>query len=153
MNGASVAAGSNPAAFSAGFPDQNCAARLENHSGRALHSAAAPRPVMFTMRRSTLSWFLSLLLVLVQHGAVLHELSHLTHRDQTSGTTLHAESHALNSSLCTTCQAFAQIANPAAASAPVVAVCPAAVLPTPDPRYAIVGVDTPTPRSRGPPQV
>jgi len=108
---------------------------------------------MFTMRRSSLSWLLSLLLVLVQHGAVLHELSHLSHRDQSGAATLRAESHALNSSLCTSCQAFAQIANPAAGGAPVVAVCPAAVLPTPDPSYAIVGVDTPTPRSRGPPQV
>jgi len=107
---------------------------------------------MFTMRRSALSWLLSLLLVLVQHGAVLHDLSHLSHGDQTRGTTLRAESHALDSSLCTTCAAFAQIANPASGGAPAVAVCPAALLPTPDPRYAIGGVDTPTPRSRGPPQ-
>ena len=48
----------------------------------------AVRLVLFTVRRSTLSWLLSLLLVLVQQGAVLHELSHLSHCDPTGGTTL-----------------------------------------------------------------
>jgi hypothetical protein len=104
---------------------------------------------MFTMRRSSLSWLLSLLLVLVQHGAVLHELGHLSHSDGTSGAVLRA----LNSGFCPTCEAFAQVTNPAAAAAHAVAVCPAAFLPTPDPCYAIVGADTPTPRSRGPPSV
>ena len=103
------------------------------------------------MRRSSLTWLLSLLLVLVQHGAVLHELGHLSHGDPASGATLRADPHTLSSSLCPTCEAFAQIANPAAPAAPAVAVIPARFLPTPDPGYAIVGVEAPTPRSRGPP--
>ena len=105
------------------------------------------------MRRSSLSWLLSLLLVLVQHGGVLHELGHLSHSDTASGATLRDDPHALNNSPCATCAAFAQIANPATAAAPAVAVIPAGCLPTAAPRYEIVGVDTPTPRSRGPPQV
>jgi len=104
------------------------------------------------MRRTSLSWFLSLLLVLVQHGAVLHALSHLSHGEHTSGVTLRAEPQSLERGPCLTCEAFAQIANPAAAGAAVVAVCPAALLPTRDPCYAIIGADTPAPRSRGPPQ-
>jgi hypothetical protein len=105
------------------------------------------------MRRSSLAWVLSLLLVLIQHGAVLHELGHLSHSGSAGGgTVLAADPHALNGALCPTCEGFAQIANPAAAGVPAVAVCPSGCLLTPDPRYAIVATDSPTPRSRGPPQ-
>ena len=104
------------------------------------------------MRRSSLSWLLSLLLVLVQHGAVVHELSHLAHGERSSGTSLRAD-QPLDRGPCLTCEAFAQIANPAAAGASQVPVCPAALLPTRDPCYSVVGADTPAPRSRGPPQV
>jgi hypothetical protein len=105
------------------------------------------------MRRSYLSWLLSLVLVLVQHGAVLHELGHLSHGERTAGTTLRADPQSLDSCPCLTCEAFAQIANPAASAAPDIDVCPAALLPTRDPCYAVVAADTPAPRSRGPPQV
>jgi len=105
------------------------------------------------MRRSSLSWLLSLLLVLVQHGAVLHALGHLSGGEHTSGTALRAEPESLDRGPCLTCEAFAQIANPAAAGAAVVAVCPAALLPSRDRCDALVGADTPAPRSRGPPQV
>jgi hypothetical protein len=105
------------------------------------------------MRRSSLSWLLSLLLVLVQHGAVVHELGHLSHAERASGPVLRADVQPLERGLCLTCEAFAQIANPAAAGASAVAVCPAALLPTRDPCYAVIGADTPAPRSRGPPQV
>jgi hypothetical protein len=105
------------------------------------------------MRRSSLSWLLSLLLVLVQHGAVLHGLSHLRHGEAESGATVRAELHALDGGPCLTCEAYAQIVNPVAASGASPAVCPAELLPTPEPSYRITGADAPTPRNRGPPQV
>jgi len=105
------------------------------------------------MRRTSLSWILSLLLVFAQHGAVLHQLGHLTHEDRSGGTTVRAQVQPLDAASCATCEAFAQIVNPMAAGAGHVAVCPAASPATPDPRYAIVCTATPTPRSRGPPQV
>ena len=105
------------------------------------------------MRRASLSWLLSLLLVLVQHGAVLHELGHLGQREHGGGPALRTDLHSAGSAACPTCEAFAQIANPVGASAPTVAVLPAAVLRTPASSYAIPAVDVPTPRSRGPPQV
>jgi len=105
------------------------------------------------MRRSSLTWLLSLLLVLVQHGAVLHELGHLGHGERTAGTTLRADIQSLDRGLCLTCEAFAQIANPAAGWVSDIPVCPAALVPTPGPCYAVIGADTPAPRSRGPPQV
>ena len=104
------------------------------------------------MRRSSLSWLLSLLLVLVQHGAVLHGLSHLRHGEAGSGATVRAELQALDAGACPTCEAYAQIVNPVAASGGSPAVCPAELLPTPEPCYSVIGADTPTPRNRGPPQ-
>ena len=104
------------------------------------------------MRRSSLALLLSFLLVFVQQGAVLHELGHLSHSDAAGVTALAADSHDLNGAYCPACEGFAQIANPAAAAIPAVAVCPSGYLPTPDPRYAIVAANPPAPRSRGPPQ-
>jgi hypothetical protein len=104
------------------------------------------------MRRLGLSWVLSLSLLLAQHGAMLHEFSHLTHAGHSAGAALSAELQAAESGSCPTCEAFAQIANPAAAGATDLAVCLPALIPTPDPCFTIVGADAPTPRSRGPPQ-
>jgi hypothetical protein len=105
------------------------------------------------MHRRSLSWVLSLLLLVAQHGAVLHELSHFSHGTPAQGAMLDRSDPLLDNAACPTCQAFSQVANPATASAVVLGFCPAAFIPTLDPSYAIVGVDTPTPRSRGPPQV
>jgi hypothetical protein len=107
------------------------------------------------MRRLCLSWVLSLSLLLAQHGAVLHELSHLTHPGHSAGAgaVLGAQLQPAESGLCPTCEAFAQIANPATAAATDLAVSPAALIPTPEPRFTLVGADAPSPRSRGPPQV
>jgi hypothetical protein len=104
------------------------------------------------MRRLSLSWLASLLL-LAQHGALLHELSHHAHCTQTAGATLHGDGQPLEACLCLTCEAFAQIANPATAAAVHVAASPPGLVPAPAPHYAIVAADAPTPRSRGPPQV
>jgi len=105
------------------------------------------------MRRLCLSWVLSLSLLLAQHGALLHELSHLTHGGHSTGAALGAQLQAAEGGLCPTCEAFAQIVNPATATATDLAVSPAVLIPAPEPRFTIVGADAPTPRSRGPPQV
>jgi len=105
------------------------------------------------MRRLCFSWVVSLLLLLAQHGALLHELSHFSHGAQSSGATLQQDGQSLESGLCLTCQAFSQVTNPAAAAALHVPLAPAALIATPDPRFAIVAANAPTPRSRGPPHV
>jgi hypothetical protein len=102
------------------------------------------------MRRSSLAWVLSLLLVLAQHGALLHGIGHLSHGDRATGVTIEALT---DSSLCPTCEAFAQVTNPAFAAADSLAVSLPGLLPTPEPRGAVAGTDAPTPRSRGPPQI
>jgi hypothetical protein len=105
------------------------------------------------MRRLCLSWVLSLSLLLAQHGALLHELSHFTHGGHSAGAALGAELQPAEGGLCPTCEAFAQIVNPATATATDLVVTPAALIPAPEPRFTIVGADAPSPRSRGPPQV
>jgi hypothetical protein len=104
------------------------------------------------MRRSSLALLLSFLLVFIQHGAVLHELGHLSHGDPAGATAQRADPHDLNTAFCPTCEGFAQIANPAAGGVPTVAVRPSGYLPTSDPRCGVIAANTPTPRSRGPPQ-
>ena len=101
------------------------------------------------MRRSSLAWVLSLLLVLAQHGALRHGIGHLSHADRAAGATIEALT---DNSLCPTCEAFAQVANPGVAAAGGLAVSLPGLLPTPEPRSAVSGTDAPTPRSRGPPQ-
>jgi hypothetical protein len=104
------------------------------------------------MRRLHLSWVLPLLLVFAQHGAVLHELSHFHHVEQSQSASLSANLDVLDNGPCLTCEAFAQVASPAASNAQPLAVCRTTFLPVADPCYRIVTAETPTPRSRGPPQ-
>jgi hypothetical protein len=94
---------------------------------------------------------LALLLVLGQHGALLHQLDHLQHAAVAAGVTVHADEQAGEGSTCPTCEAFAQLATPALGAAHVPPLCPAAFLPAPDPCYHITAADAPTARSRGPP--
>ena len=103
------------------------------------------------MRRLSLSWVLSLLLVFAQHGALLHELGHLSHGDRGNAPALRADVQVIDGA-CSTCAAFAQVTNPASGTANTLAASAAAYLPTPALVYAIVAGDTPTPRNRGPPQ-
>lgn len=103
------------------------------------------------MRRLSLAWLASLLLVFAQHGAVLHELGHLSHGDRGSGPTLRADVQLLDGA-CSTCAAFAQVANPASGTVNTLAASAAAYLPTPAPVDAVAAADVPAPRNRGPPQ-
>jgi hypothetical protein len=104
------------------------------------------------MSRRTLTWLLSLFLLIAQHGAVLHELSHLS-SGSAAGASLHADGNALDSGSCPTCHAFSQIASPFAAHAAGCFVPLVAIARVAEPGYTFVAVDSPRPRSRGPPQV
>jgi len=103
------------------------------------------------VRRLPLVWVLSLLLVLVQQGAVLHELGHLSHNPSGDAPALRADP-GLGGPAFPTYEAFAQVTNPASGSASTLAASAAAYLPISAPVYAIIAADTLSPRSRGPPQ-
>ena len=105
------------------------------------------------MRKSSLTLLLAFLLVFVQHGAVLHELGHLSHEGQSAGSALRADLHPSSAAVCPSCAAYAQVANPAAGTPPSVPLDPAAFIPTLQPGYGIAGTEPLTPRSRGPPSV
>ena len=104
-----------------------------------------------SLRRSSFAWLLSLLLVFAQHGAVLHELGHLSQGGHDAGATLRADQQPAGGAACQACEAYAQVANPAASGPLSVPLDPAAFIRTPDPCYTIAGTESPTPRSRGPP--
>lgn len=103
------------------------------------------------MRRLSLSWVLSLLLVFAQHGAVLHELGHLSHGERGHAPALRADAQIVDGA-CSTCAAFAQVANPASGTVNTLAASAAVYLPVSAPVYAVAAADVPTPRNRGPPQ-
>ena len=102
------------------------------------------------LRRLSLPWVLSLLLVFAQQGGVLHELGHLSHSDHSTGPALSAQQPA--DVVCPTCEAFAQVANPASGTASTLAASAAVYFPPPAPVFRVIAADTLTPRSRGPPQ-
>jgi hypothetical protein len=102
------------------------------------------------VRRLSLPWVLSLLLVFAQQGAVLHELGHLSAGERAAGSALRAQLPA--GGPCATCEAFAQLANPASGAAHTLSASAPAYFAAPAPVYAIIAADTLTPRSRGPPQ-
>ena len=103
------------------------------------------------MRRSSLALLLSFLLVFVQHGAVLHELGHLSHASHDAGATLRADLQPASGVVCQSCEAYAQVANPAASGSVNLPLDPAAFIRIPDRGYPVAATDSPTPRSRGPP--
>ncbi len=105
------------------------------------------------MRRPPLALLLSFLLVFVQHGAMLHELGHLRAGGHQAGAALRADVQPSSAGMCQSCEAFAQVANPAGGASASVAIDPAAFIRAPDPSYAIATADALSPRSRGPPSV
>jgi hypothetical protein len=117
-------------------------------TGRSDRLDSAPY-TRFAMQRRYLSWVLALLLVLAQHGAVLHELSHFGH--SADGVSLRQDSGVSEGASCPTCQAFSQVANPAGSYSLELGVVPQSLNPTAEPAYSITAADVPSARSRGPP--
>ncbi len=101
------------------------------------------------MRKLHISLGLALLLLLAQHGAVLHEVSHICR----VGTNVHAQMHAdtLLEKTCELCYAFSQVANPAGNSVASSHLEPVSSATASGESYAATPAHVPTPRSRGPP--
>ncbi len=108
---------------------------------------------MTNMRQLGPLWVLSLLLVFVQQGAVLHEIGHLDRSAQVGGVTLQPGSGPAGNASCPICQAFSQFANFAFGAAQLRLLCPPSLVAAAEPRRTFRSAETPTPRSRGPPQV
>jgi hypothetical protein len=105
------------------------------------------------MRRFRFGLVLSLLLLLAQHGAVLHELSHLSYTAYSGGTQLQHNQHLLEDRLCLACYSFSQVTSLTAGTLWGLGTLDAPVFKIPAQTYAVAGADAPTPRSRGPPHL
>jgi hypothetical protein len=103
------------------------------------------------MRRIHLALLLPLLLALAQHGALLHELSHLSYSVHARAAQAHEDQQLADNSQCTACLAFAQVANPGGIASLANAAIPAAAPVHGAPLYRIVAAAAPIPRNRGPP--
>jgi hypothetical protein len=94
----------------------------------------------------------ALLLLLVQQGAVLHELSHVYYTAQHSGAHLSDNQQLPDIEHCPVCRSFAQVGASVCGSVHSFDLAPAAQLRVPDSVYSIIGAKAPTARSRGPPE-
>lgn len=108
-------------------------------------------PPITAIRRMRLCLLLPVLLVLSQHGAWLHELSHATYAASAHQVTVQLAEASFESGICPSCQSFGQLGSAligalAAAYSPLSHSCPQ----TP-PQYAQPAPDLPAARSRGPP--
>ena len=101
------------------------------------------------MRKLHISLGLALLLILVQSGAVLHEVSHIIR----VGTNVHTQMHAGTAldKTCQLCLAFSQASNPVGNSVDVVHFEPASCAASSAPPCSVIPRDVLAPRSRGPP--
>lgn len=103
------------------------------------------------IRRMRLCLLLPLLLVLSQHGAWLHELSHATYAASAHQVAVQQAEASSENGVCPSCQSFGQLGSAlgstlAAAFASISHSCPQA-----EPQYAQPAPDLPAARSRGPP--
>jgi hypothetical protein len=105
------------------------------------------------MRRPRLAFILPILLLLAQHGAVMHQLSHAYYSSHAPGTELTQDQQLPDDAVCVTCHAFGQLAHTICGSLTSPVLPLASLLRVPDRVYSIIGAKAPTARSRGPPQV
>jgi len=103
------------------------------------------------MRRVRLHFVLPLLLLFAQHGALIHEISHVAYLGQAQGAQLRTDEHLLDSRICATCYAFAQVTSPAVGSLVTLPPPDCVHLRSLDLTNAVISAESPTPRSRGPP--
>ena len=121
-------------------------ARVILRMDRTLHPLTA-------MPRSRLCLLLPLLLILSQHGAWLHQLSHAVYAAHAHPVTVEQAQANFENGVCPTCQSFGQLGSPLASSIAVVAAAVTPLCPHTEPRYLQPSADLPSPRNRGPPHL
>jgi hypothetical protein len=100
------------------------------------------------MRKLSISFLLSLLLVLAQQGAVFHELGHIVQASN-SHVRVHADTAA--DKTCQLCLAYSQLASPASHTVNLPYFEPAICVADCNPSLAAPPAEVLAPRSRGPP--
>ncbi len=115
---------------------------------RSLHQISAIRRL-----RLRLYLLLPLLLLLSQHGAWLHELSHLAYAAHPHQVSARQSEASFENGVCPSCQSFGQLGSALASSlaalpAPVIQLCPQT-----EPPYSQPSARPTAPRNRGPPRL
>jgi hypothetical protein len=103
------------------------------------------------IRRTRLWLLLPLLLVLAQHGAWLHSLSHAAYAANPHRVTVEQAQSSFENGVCPSCQSFGQLGSALCTS---LAALPGRATPTcpqTAPRYSQPAAQLPAPRNRGPP--
>ncbi len=103
------------------------------------------------IRRMRLCLLLPLLLVLSQHGAWLHELSHATYASGPHQVTVRQAQASFENGVCPSCQSFGQLGSALASSIAAAFSSVSHSCPQAGPQYAQPAPDLPAARSRGPP--
>jgi hypothetical protein len=103
------------------------------------------------MRQVFKTLSLLLLLMVAQHGAVVHELSHFSDANPIG---LQVQADGAADKACALCPEFAQVVTPAFShSFHIPLLVRFALEPESEPRYAAIDAAVPRPRSRGPPSL
>jgi len=100
------------------------------------------------LRRLHISIGISLLLLLAQHGAIVHELSHIC---RVGNVEVRLQPDTALEKTCELCLAYSQLANPAGHTVHALVFEPAAHAVGTDRPSAAIPAEVPTARSRGPP--
>ena len=100
-----------------------------------------------------LTLLLPLLMLLAQQGAWLHQLSHVAYSAHVRQVQASGSDHFLGNDQCPTCQSFSLVSFTASPELPELAFLASSFLRSPEQQFIVLGIDRPTPRSRGPPSV
>jgi hypothetical protein len=103
------------------------------------------------IRRTRLWLLLPLLLVLSQHGAWLHQLSHATYAANAHQVIAQQAEASFEDGLCPSCQSFGQLGSALSSSVPAAPTLLTQFRPQSDPQYSQPSADLPAVRNRGPP--
>ena len=96
---------------------------------------------------------LPVLMLLAQQGAWLHQLSHAAYSAHVRQVQAIGSAHFLDNEQCPTCQSFSEVSFTASPELPELAFLASSFLRSAEQPFIVLGVDRPTPRSRGPPSV
>jgi hypothetical protein len=96
---------------------------------------------------------LPLLLALSQHGAWLHELSHVAYAATTHQVTAGPGAGSFENGVCPTCQSFGQLGSALASSLAIPAASCSRLCPQTAAQYSQPSAQQPAPRNRGPPRL
>ena len=101
--------------------------------------------------RMRICLLLPVLLILSQHGAWLHELSHAAYAATPHQVAVQQAGNCLETGVCASCQSFGQLGSALSSSLAVLAAAVIRPCPQTEPQYLSPSAQLPAPRNRGPP--